>query len=76
VGEICLQKDVEREPLARLLDEWDAELADDLAARAIAAKEETGLDLVCLVGHVVPDFAGDDAVWRWAGECEEAGVEA
>ena len=75
MGEICLEKYVERQPLARLLDEGDSKLADDLAARAVAAEKETGLDLVGFVGDFVADGADDD-VWRWAGEGDEGGVEA
>jgi hypothetical protein len=60
--------------LAGLLNERDAQLADDLAAGAIAAEEEPRLDLVRRLRDIVEDL-GDDDVWLRAGQPQKSGVE-
>ena len=70
---VGFEEDVKRQSLAGLLNQRDAKLVDHLAAGAVAAEEEAGLDLVGLSAHVVTDGA-DDAVGGGAGESEEGGV--
>ena len=67
-------QDVEREPLAGLLDERDVEVADDLAAGAIATEEKAGLDLVGALGDAIVDLADDD-VGAGTLAVDELGVE-
>jgi hypothetical protein len=77
VRHVGFEEHVHRQTLTRFLDERNIQLADDLAARPVAAKKEAGLDLVRLVGRVVADRADDD-VWRVRGprEGQECRVEA
>lgn len=73
--QIGARKDVERQPLARLLDEGQLQLADDLTAGTVAPEEVARLDEVGLSRELVEDF-GEDNIRRWAREAHVARVEA
>ena len=74
--QVDLDQDVYGQALAGFLDEGDLELAEDLAAGAVAAEKVLGADLVCVAGEVVSDGAGDDAVGLVSREGEKRSVEA